>query len=146
MIGRMSFVMTAEERMAFLAEPNIGILAVTRDGRAPLAVPVWYDYAPGGEILIWIGRDSVKDKLIKAAGRFSFAVQDETWPYKYVTAEGSVVAGDEPPTRDQALQIVRRYAPEDEAVAYVDKVLSARTILVRMRPEKWLSNDQSKRD
>ena len=47
-------------------------------------------------------------------------------------------------TAKTLLQIVLRYAPEDEAVAYVDKVLSERSILVRMRPEKWLSNDQSK--
>jgi nitroimidazol reductase NimA-like FMN-containing flavoprotein (pyridoxamine 5'-phosphate oxidase superfamily) len=138
--------MTAEERMAFLAGAHIGILAIERDGRAPLAVPVWYDYEPGGEILLWIGRGTVKDKLIRAAGRFSFAVQDDTWPYKYVTAEGPVVANDEPPTKEQALRIARRYGPEEEAVNYVESTLGERSVLVRMRPEKWLSNDHSKRD
>jgi nitroimidazol reductase NimA-like FMN-containing flavoprotein (pyridoxamine 5'-phosphate oxidase superfamily) len=139
-----SFVMTAEERMAFLAGEHVGVLAIERDGRAPLAVPVWYDYEPGGDILIWIERDTVKDKLIKAAGRFSFAVHDDTQPYKYVTAEGPVVANGERPTKEQALRIVRRYAPEEEAVRYVSSALGERSVLVRMRPEKWLSNDQSK--
>jgi nitroimidazol reductase NimA-like FMN-containing flavoprotein (pyridoxamine 5'-phosphate oxidase superfamily) len=140
----MSFVMTAEERMEFLAGAHIGVLSIERDGRAPLAVPVWYDYEPGGDILIWIERGTVKDKLIRAAGRFSFAVYTDTQPYKYVTAEGPVVANDEPPTREQALRIVRRYAPEDEAVKYVGGTLGEQSVLVRMRPQKWLSNDQGK--
>lgn len=141
----MSFVMTAEERSAFLAEAHVGILAVSRDGRAPLAVPVWYDYEPGGDVLIWIARDTVKDRLIKAAGTFSFAVHTDTVPYKYVTAEGPVVDASTAPTREQALKIAGRYLPADQTTRYVDSALSERSVLIRMRPEKWLSNDQSKR-
>nr|WP_042197349.1 pyridoxamine 5'-phosphate oxidase family protein [Kibdelosporangium sp. MJ126-NF4] len=137
--------MTAEERMAFLAEAHVGVLAVTRDGRAPLAVPVWYDYEPGGDVLIWIERGTIKDKLVTAAGTFSFAVHTETIPYKYVTAEGPVIANDVPPSREQALRIVGRYLSADEATAYVDQALGEHSVLVRMRPEKWLSNDQSKK-
>lgn len=140
----MSFVMTAAEREEFLSGVHVGVLAVERAGRAPLAVPVWYDYAPGGELLIWMERDTVKDRSIRAAGRVSLVAQDESLPYKYVTAEGPVVANDSPPTREQALRIAGRYLPEDQATAYVDSALGARSVLVRVRPEKWLSNDQSK--
>jgi hypothetical protein len=70
--------------------------------------------------------------------------QDENPPYKYVTVEGPVIANDEPPTREQALRIAKRYWPEDQATAYVDSALGERSVLVRVRPEKWLSNDQSK--
>jgi PPOX class probable F420-dependent enzyme len=139
-----SFVMTAEERMTFLAGEHLGVLAVERDGRAPLAVPVWYDYEPGGDILVWMDRDSVKDKLIKAAGRFSYSVHNDVQPYKYVTAEGPVVAHEETPTKEQALRIARRYLSEEEAEKYVSSALGEHSVLVRMRPEKWLSNDQSK--
>jgi nitroimidazol reductase NimA-like FMN-containing flavoprotein (pyridoxamine 5'-phosphate oxidase superfamily) len=45
----MSFVMTREERESFLTEVHVGVLAVEHAGRAPLAVPVWYDYRPGGD-------------------------------------------------------------------------------------------------
>jgi hypothetical protein len=140
----MSFVMTAQERMAFLAEPHIGVLAVSRETRAPLAVPVWYDYEPGGDLLIWIDRGSVKDRLLTAAGTFSFAVYTETLPYKYVTVEGPVIAKDTPPTEEQALRIAGRYLPAEQAAAYVGQALNPQSVLVRMRPEKWLSNDQSK--
>jgi PPOX class probable F420-dependent enzyme len=139
-----SFVMTAEEREAFLSGLHVGVLAVERAGRAPLAVPVWYDYSPGGELLFWMERDTVKDRAITAAGRLSLAVQDENPPYKYVTVEGPVVANDQPPTREQALRIAGRYWPEAEANAYVDSALGERSVLVRVRPEKWLSNDQGK--
>ncbi|HET6711873.1 pyridoxamine 5'-phosphate oxidase family protein [Amycolatopsis sp.] len=139
-----SFVMTAAEREEFLSGVHVGVLAVERSGRAPLAVPVWYDYEPGGELLIWMERDTVKDRSIRAAGRFSLVAQDENPPYKYVTAEGPVVANDEPPTREQALRIAKRYWPSDQATAYVDSALGEKSVLVRMRPEKWLSNDQSK--
>jgi PPOX class probable F420-dependent enzyme len=140
----MSFVMTTAERESFLSGVHVGVLAVERAGRAPLAVPVWYDYSPGGELLIWMERDTVKDRAITTAGRLSLAVQDENPPYKYVTVEGPVVANDEPPTREQALRIAGRYWPTDQATAYVDSALGERSVLVRVRPEKWLSNDQSK--
>jgi len=139
----MSFVMTAEEREAYLSGIHVGVLAVEREGRAPLAVPVWYGYE-GGEILVWMDRDSVKDRSIRKAGRFSIVAQSESVPYKYVTAEGPVVAADGPPTREQALAIAGRYLPEADAVAYVDGALGETSVLVRMRPEKWLSNDQGK--
>lgn len=140
----MSLVMTPEERQEFLAGVHIGVVAVNRADRAPLAVPVWYDYTPGGEVLIWIDRGSVKERLFREAGRFSICAQVETAPYKYVTAEGPVIALDEPPTEEQALGIARRYLPADDAARWVKDNLGPGSLLVRMRPEKWLSTDYSK--
>lgn len=49
----MSFAMSAGEREQFLAGLHVGVLSVAVNGageaagsRAPLAVPVWYDYQP----------------------------------------------------------------------------------------------------
>ncbi|WP_425455354.1 hypothetical protein [Amycolatopsis palatopharyngis] len=67
----MSFVMTTEERESFLAGVHVGVLAVAREGRGPLAVPVWYSYERGSDILIWMERDTVKDAAIRKAGVFS---------------------------------------------------------------------------
>ncbi len=42
--------LTREEREQFLAEPHIAALAVDAGaGRAPLTVPIWYQYEPGGD-------------------------------------------------------------------------------------------------
>lgn len=140
----MSFVMTPAEREVFLSGVHVGVLAVARDGRAPLAVPIWYDYRPGGDLLLWMDRDSVKEKAIRKAGRLTLVAQSENVPYRYVSVEGPVVSNDGPPTREQALAIASRYFPETEAAAYVDSVLGPGSVLVRVRPEHWLSSDQSK--
>ncbi len=84
--------MTKEEREAFLADLHVGVIAVERPDRAPLAVPIWYAYEPGGEVVVWTDTGSVKEKLIRAAGRFSLTAQVEQPPYRYVTVEGPVTA------------------------------------------------------
>lgn len=135
--------MSSEEREAFLSEPHVGVIAVERRDRAPLAVPVWYGYEPGGEVLIWTETDTVKHDLFRAAGRFTITAQVEQVPYKYVTAEGPITAI-EPIAADQATAIAVRYLGNAEGTAYAAQNVTPRSILVRMRPEKWLSTDYSK--
>ncbi|MFE3172247.1 pyridoxamine 5'-phosphate oxidase family protein [Amycolatopsis sp. NPDC059090] len=137
-------VMTVDEREKFLAEKRVGVLSIGRDGAAPLAVPVWYDYEPGGELLIWMDRGSAKDRAIEASGKLSLTVQQETQPYKYVTVSGPVVDRSAPPTEEQALAIASRYAPEAEARQFVAGSLKETSVLVRVRTERWLSSDHSK--
>ena len=88
----MGLTMTVEEREEFLAGVHVGVLAVERSDGPPLAVPVWYDYRPGGDLWILTPEDSVKGQLLTAARRFSLCAQDEDLPPKYVTVEGPVVA------------------------------------------------------
>ena len=78
--------MSNEELERFLADLHVGVLAVERPGRAPLAVPIWYAHEPGGELSI----STSQNTLIRAAGRASITAQDEAPPYKYVTVEGDV--------------------------------------------------------
>jgi nitroimidazol reductase NimA-like FMN-containing flavoprotein (pyridoxamine 5'-phosphate oxidase superfamily) len=41
------------ERQEYLAALHVGVLSVAAaDGRPPASVPIWYDYTPGGNILI----------------------------------------------------------------------------------------------
>ncbi|WP_243859503.1 pyridoxamine 5'-phosphate oxidase family protein [Amycolatopsis arida] len=136
--------MTKDERQAFLAERRIGVITMNRPERAPLAVPVWYGYEPGGDLVVWMEVGSLKDRLLREAKRFSFVVHRDEMPYQYVMLEGSVVAFDESPTTEEMVAIAARYFPEDEAKAYVDGMAGARNELVRMRPERWLTWDSSK--
>ena len=55
--------MTTDEKEVFLAGLHVGILALNEPGRGPLAVPVWYDYEPGGELWFVTGKDSRKARL-----------------------------------------------------------------------------------
>jgi PPOX class probable F420-dependent enzyme len=135
--------MTSSEREAFLADVHVGVIAVERDGRAPLAVPIWYGYETGGDVVIWTDAGSLKEKLIRAAGRFSLTAQVEEPPYRYATAEGDVTAI-EPATREVVEAIAVRYLGAEAGAAFTDQSLSSSSLVIRMRPQRWLSTDYSK--
>ena len=47
--SRSSPALSVRDRELFLAEPHIAALSVSAgEGRGPLTVPIWYQYAPGG--------------------------------------------------------------------------------------------------
>jgi hypothetical protein len=135
--------LSREEREQMLAEPHIGALAVDAgDGRAPLTVPIWYGYEPGGEVWVMTGRDSRKAKLIERAGRFSLMVERIQPSVRYVSIEGPVT-GTNPGTHDDLVTISARYLPPEQVEPYV-KIAEADhgpQVVIRMRPERWLSAD-----
>ena len=58
--------MSVEERESFLADVHIGVLSIPRKERAaPLTVPVWYDYEPGGEAWLITGQQSLNGRLLE---------------------------------------------------------------------------------
>ncbi|WP_419995811.1 pyridoxamine 5'-phosphate oxidase family protein [Streptomyces boninensis] len=131
------------EREAFLAEPHIGALSITRSDadRAPLNVPVWYVYEPGGDLWILTGATSAKAKAAAAAGRASLMAQRLEPTVRYVTAEGPLTI--EPGTPEQLREVTERYLPPDAVEEYLkfsEANLEANVIL-RLKPEKWLSAD-----
>ncbi|WP_197500708.1 pyridoxamine 5'-phosphate oxidase family protein [Mycobacterium sp. 852002-51961_SCH5331710] len=134
--------MTTDQREKFLADVHVGVIAVERPDRAPFSVPIWYGYKPGGEVLLWTEESSLKHRLIKAAGRFSITAQDEAPPYRYVTAEGDVVGIDR---AEDAIgrEIAIRYLGEDDGNAFADQNLTPTSVVIRMRPKRWLSFDYS---
>ncbi|WP_319453609.1 MULTISPECIES: pyridoxamine 5'-phosphate oxidase family protein [unclassified Mycobacterium] len=134
--------MSNEDRERFLADLHVGVIAIERPDRAPLAVPIWYAYEPGGELSIFTSEGTLKDKLIRAAGRFSFTAQDEAPPYKYVTVEGDVTSvGPADETDYRALAV--RYLGDEAGNQFTDQTYSPSSIVIRMRPKKWLSVDYS---
>lgn len=134
--------MSNEERERYLADLHVGVLAIERPDRAPLAVPIWYTYEPGGELSIFTSEGTLKDKLIRAAGRFSFTVQDEAPPYKYVSVDGDVTSvgpADEGEYRELAI----RYLGDEAGNQFTDQTYGPSSIVIRMQPKKWLSVDYS---
>src|SRR3954470_9382404 len=84
--------LSVEERERFLAEPHIGALSVIeRLDRAPLTVPIWYQYSPGGELWVLTAPDARKTRAISAAGRFSLMVQRTEPTIRYVSVDGPVI-------------------------------------------------------
>ncbi|MDX1649774.1 MAG: pyridoxamine 5'-phosphate oxidase family protein [Myxococcota bacterium] len=138
--------MTREEREAFLADVHVGVLSVAEDGRGPLAAPIWYAYEPGGELRVITERGSRKGRLLEKAGRMSLVAQTESPPYKYVSVEGPVVAIEPADRERDARPMAHRYLGAELGDRYIEATSGGREdqVLVRMRPERWLSVDYSK--
>ncbi|MGW7515252.1 pyridoxamine 5'-phosphate oxidase family protein [Streptomyces sp. NPDC054796] len=136
--------LSREEREHFLAEPHIGALSVAREeaNRAPLTVPIWYQYAPGGELWIMTGRDSVKARLIGSAGRFTIMADRLEPTIRYVSAEGPVTETS-PATQEALREMSARYLPQEKVDGYVAWSWKehGEQIIIRMRPEHWVSAD-----
>jgi uncharacterized protein len=141
--------LTDAARDAFLAEPHVAVLAIPRGDRPPHVTPVWYHHEPGGNVTFFTGtqgRRSRKADLIEASGVVSLCVQQETFPYRYVTIEGTIVQSDRAPSAEQALAIVRRYLPEEQAQGFVAAEMdqpSGAFVLYAVRPDHWHSLDFS---
>jgi PPOX class probable F420-dependent enzyme len=141
----MPFVMSISEREQFLAGLHVGVLSVAAgEGRGPLAVPVWYDYQPGGRVSVITGRSTRKGRAIRAAGRMSLCAQDESPPYRYVSVEGPVVAEELDPAG--RLAMARRYLGAEGGDQYVasNPDPAGEMMMFRMSPERWLSVDYGK--
>lgn len=130
--------MPETDRQQYLAGVHVGVIAVERADRAPFAVPIWYAYEPGDEVVLWTQIGTVKERLIRAAGRFSITVQDEHPPYRYVTADGDVTSIDSA-EQPEALAIAVRYLGEEAGAAFTAGHLAETSVMIRMRPQRWLS-------
>ncbi len=135
--------LSVKEREAFLAEPHIAALSVVAEGdRGPLSVPIWYQYAPGGEAWVLTPAASRKARLIAAAGRFTLLVERLEPTIRYVSVEGPVTRT-VPMTEPQLWEISRRYLPEEKVAGYVDfaKAEHGEQVVIHMRPARWVSAD-----
>jgi len=139
-------VMSVAEREEFLSGVHVGVVsaALGTAGRT-LAVPVWYSYQPGGLLTVVTGRQSRKAAAIRAAGRFSLCAQDARPPYRYVSVEGPVVSEEELDPAER-LAMARRYLGAEGGDRYVadNPDPERQNVVFRMRPERWLSQDQGK--
>ena len=134
--------LSKEEREQFLAEPHVAALAVgAGPDRAPLTVPIWYQYTPGGQPWVLTGLGSRKHKLIESAGRFSLMVERVEPSVRYVTVEGTVERI-EPATDEQGYEMAARYVAPDKLDGYLQYAESyGEQVAIFLAPEHWLSAD-----
>ncbi len=142
----MTYAMSLAEREQFLAQPHVGVLSVAENG-APLTVPIWYGYQPGGAVSVITGRESRKARAVRAAGWLSLCAQDEAWPYKYVTASGpATISG--PVSHADQRAMASRYLGKEGADQYMAWVTASgeadEQIMIEMTPRTWLTTDYGK--
>jgi nitroimidazol reductase NimA-like FMN-containing flavoprotein (pyridoxamine 5'-phosphate oxidase superfamily) len=133
--------MSREEREAFLADVHVGVLSVENPGQGPHALPIWYQYLDG-VVLIRVDKDSVKARLVRAAGRASLTVQSEVAPYKYVSVEGPAVVD----TRalDDLAMAVRYLGPEIGKWYAENNAAGDAGAVIVLTPERWRTYDFAK--
>ena len=143
----MSLKMTKPEREAFLADLHVGVISIAEKDRGPLTAPIWYGYEPGGELWILTERNSRKGRLLQEAGRFSLVAQTETPPYKYVSVEGPITSIEKPDLERDERPMAHRYLGPKLGDGYFEATRAdgdVDNILVKMRPQRWLTTDYSK--
>ena len=139
--------MSRAEREAFLAAVRVGVLSIADGARGPLTVPVWYGYEPGGEVWFVTERDSRKGQRLLLVDRVSLCVQTETPPYQYVSIEGPIAAIELADLERHSRVLAHRYLGRELGDRYLagsgpdDRDGS---IVVRVRPERWLTVDYGK--
>ena len=135
--------LSKDEREQFLTEPHIAALSVDAGaGRGPLTVPIWYQYAPGGEPWVLTGAGSRKAKLIEAAGCFSLMVERTEPTLRYVAVDGPV-SRIEPGTEELHAELAHRYLPPDRAEKFLEYALAqlGEQVVIYLRPQHWISAD-----
>jgi len=72
-------------------------------------------------------------------------VQTETLPYKYVSVEGSIVAVEAADLERDRRPLARRYYGAEPGGRYIERTRDlVGNVVVRMRPERWLTVDYGK--
>ena len=73
----------------------------------------------------------------------SLVAQSEDPPYKYVSVEGPVTSIDEA-NKDDLLAMAVRYLGPEAGKQYTENSENGGGVIVRVKPERWLSVDYAK--
>lgn len=137
----MSHILSSTERETFLAETRVAVISIACAGRGPLSVPIWYRYAPGGEIGLWMDARSRKVSLLRREMRLTLVVQDTSRPYRYVSVEGPVTQMNPIDVDSELRPLVVRYLGEAAFDGYLAGFGGPEgvrgDVYVRVRPEHW---------
>src|SRR5258708_35123734 len=83
--------LSVRDRELFLAKPHIAALSVSAGpDRGPFSLPIWYQYAPGGEAWVLTPARSGEGPLIEATGGFTPMGERGPPTGRWVSGEGPV--------------------------------------------------------
>jgi PPOX class probable F420-dependent enzyme len=133
--------MSEKEWQGFVMQGSrTGKLATVREDGRPHVVPIWFTLDDGG-LLFMTGEKTVKASNIRRDPRIAISVDDQAFPYNYVTIEGEAeILNPEP---DDFLkistEIARRYVGDERANQYGERNAVPGELLIRLKPSKILS-------
>ena len=130
--------MAKEEWRAFvMAGSRTGKLATVRADGRPHVAPIWF-MLEGEDVVFMTGADTVKARNIAREPRVALAVDDERFPFAFVTIEGRATLHELSPAEllPYSTEIARRYVGDERAEAYGRRNAVEGELLVRIRPTK----------
>ena len=132
--------MTADERRAFLTHgTRTGKLATVRADGRPHVTPIWF-VLDGETVVFTISHDTVKAANLRRDPRACLCVDEETPPYAYVQAEGTVTLDDaDPELLRWATEIAARYMGAERADAYGRRNGVPGELLARFAPTRFIA-------
>ena len=137
--------MTRSEREAFLAGVHVGVVSIEQPGKAPLTVPIWYDFDPAIGAWLITGKNSEKGRALAGAGRFALCAQNEAPPlYQYVSVEGPVISMRPARLEEDRRPMAHRYFGRELGDRYVENSDNEDNLVFTMRPERWRTVDYRK--
>jgi nitroimidazol reductase NimA-like FMN-containing flavoprotein (pyridoxamine 5'-phosphate oxidase superfamily) len=137
--------MTRAEREAFLADVHVGVISIEQPDGPPLAVPIWYDYAPEVGVRVITDRGSQKGRALEAAGRFTLVAQTEEPPaYRYVSVSGPIVEVVPADLETHRRPMALRYFGPGLGDLYAESAPGEDNLIFTMRPERWRTVDYGK--
>jgi PPOX class probable F420-dependent enzyme len=130
-MGSMS---TSEWRAFLLAGTRTGKVAtVSKEGR-PVVVPVWFDL-DGDELVFETDGRSAKARHLEANPNVAVCVDDERFPFAFVSVRGRATVERLAPTEllPWTTRIARRYVGDERADEYGRRNAVEGAVLVRVR-------------
>jgi len=138
----MGLAMSPEEMEDFLSESNIARIATVKPDISPHVTPVWYVWEKN-QLLIMIGKGSVKESNIRQNNKVAVTIDSNTAPNKGVIIKGT--AKIEELTEGIERRICQRYLKTENLDQYIEYAHeNYPSVLIRIRPEKINSWDYSK--
>lgn len=123
---------------AFLADPHVGVLAVAAPDGPPAAVPLWYAYAPGGDVTIVTPASSRKARLLEHTRTATLVVDTVEPRVRYVSVDLELV-GRRPATDDDRRALAARYLAGEALEGYLamatEQFLDEQ--VTTLRPTHW---------
>jgi PPOX class probable F420-dependent enzyme len=125
-----------DDLQAFLARPNVAVLATVDARGRPHAAPVWYLYEEG-TFLISTGRGSQKHRNVERNPEVTLVIDRRTLPYYAVMAQGAAEIGP-PPTDGQRRALATRYLSAEQAEAYLKRWDGGDSVTISLRPRRLI--------
>ncbi|WP_151524278.1 pyridoxamine 5'-phosphate oxidase family protein [Serinicoccus kebangsaanensis] len=107
-----------EAARAFLAEPHVGVLAVSADGGPPAATPLWYAVEPDGAVWLVTSATTRKARLLAASGAATLVVHTVSPRTRFVSVDLELTDR-APATAKESRAIAARYLSGEALEGYL---------------------------